>query len=124
MNNCLDHRVGLDVEVIPHRFVAQGGSVEGFGDEGDFDPVLVGAGIGVEVGDGQGDAVDGDGALGDHPLHHGGVEPDADSIAVGGIDRDDCADAVDVALDLVPVEGVADAEGVFEVDQIVGFPVA
>lgn len=72
----------------------------------------------VDVGEGEGDAVDADGALGRHELHKGGREPDRDAPLGGGLDPADGAEAVDVSLDEVSTEAVADLEGAFEIHPV------
>ena len=112
MDNGLDGCVRFDIHAIGSGAVLEIRSCERFGDQGDLDPLFVL----VQVRDGEGGAVDCDGAFGDHPFHVESRETDADAVFVRCGHAENGPYAVDVTLDLVSIETVSHAEGAFEVD--------
>lgn len=106
--------VGFDVAAGTGAEVAEGGAIEGGGDEGD------GEAIGSDGGEGEGYAVDGDGAFGDDATEEVGCGSDEFEFdaPVGGVvlDAGDAGLGVDVSLDEVAADVGVGTEGVFEVD--------
>ena len=100
----------------------QVGGVVGVGDDGDFDARQAG-GRSIKLRDGEGDAVDGDGALLDDVGRDVDGEVDGEApiggIAAGveGDEGDERAGGVDVTLDDMAAEGRAGGRGEFQVDQ-------
>lgn len=103
--------VHLEVDRVAGLLAAERGQVEGGGDEADGEVVR------ARVDHRQADAVDGDGALHDHVAGEVRGERDLHDLPVLGRRAcEDRAGAVDVALDDVSAEAVADGHGTFEVD--------
>lgn len=89
--------------------------MQGGGDEGDVEVA-----VGVDVGNGERDAIEGDRALGDEVL--GQIRRGAEGrppLGVG-VDRDTYGDAVDVAEHEMPVESVGQPQGPFDMDPLPG----
>ena len=111
--------VGLEVEVGADLAIAEGGAVEGFGDESDVEGVV------ADGGEGEADAVKSDRALGCEVVHQVGGRAEGDTpLAVGSVEGDDLGEAVDVALDEVAAEGLAGEERGFKVDRVAGLEAA
>src|SRR5207245_26344 len=93
----------------------QGGDGERVWDESDAEAVA------GDFDEGEADAVDGDGALVYHLLGEDGRarEPDDLPLALAA-PLGDAADAVDVPLDEMSAESVAETKGAFEVDAVAG----
>lgn len=105
--------VCLDVAARAGGEFGEGGAFEGCGDEGDGCGVV----FGVGVGDGEGDAVDGDAPFGDDGGHIVGVDGEGDAVVGGvGLDGGDGCHGVYMALDDVPAHEGGGCGGVFEVD--------
>ena len=110
----LGHDVELDVDRVARALVPERGDLGGVGDDGDGEAVV------VDGGHGEAHAVDGDRAL----LHHVAEEVGGDGDAQVGRGVDDDADRVDVALDEVAAEPVAEPHRALEVDRVAGLQVA
>ena len=108
--------VGLDVDQAAGGERVQAGGGVGVGDDGDFYDVA------VDGGDGEGDALDGDGTLGDDVLGEGVGKLKAEAPVGGwgggvdGVEGEEGGGAIDVALDDVSAQGRAGGSGEFEVD--------
>ena len=91
-----------------------------------------GDGVAVDGGDGKADAFDRDGAFGDHPLADGGGDADFEGPVGGlgvecgigggddGVEDEELAGAIDVALDDVAAERAAGGGGELEVEECAG----
>src|SRR5690349_13059294 len=109
----LGEDIGLDIDAVAGLDQAQGGHGEGVGDEHDGEP------LGLNVDQGEADAVDGDRSLGDEEWGPTRVEVEGEEVPLpfraalaerGG--------RVDVALDEVAAQAVADPQRPFEVDAV------
>ena len=81
--------------------------------------------FGSAAGDREGDAVDGGGTFGGEIAGDGGRRADGDAEGLAfRRDRDDLADAVDMAEDEVAAELVAEPEALFEIDAVAFGPAA
>jgi hypothetical protein len=107
--------VGFDVDAVADAEFGEGGFFEGGGDDGE------GEGAGADLGDGHGDAIDGDGALGDEEGRGFGGDLEGEAPVAGvGAEGGDGADGIDVALDKMAADEGVGAEGEFEVDAVAG----
>ena len=106
---------GLDAaaRAVANRETVERRALKGGRDQGDLE------GIRVDARDGEGDAIDRDGALWDGGIHDLGrcLERDA-SVAFGFGDPDDCRKPLDVPLHEVPAHQCVGADGMLKIDRV------
>ena len=115
----LGQHVGLDVDAVARPEGAEGGDGQGVGDQHHREAA------GGDVDERQADAVDGDRPLGDHQRRPGRVEGEGEELplAVGPAIAEG-GRGVDVPLDEVAAEPVADPQGPLQVHRVAGRAVA
>ncbi len=117
--NCFCEDVGFEVHGPAEWAAGEGGAVEGGGDEGHFKMIV------FYGGDGEADAVEGDGALRDDKFGEFGRGAEGQACFVGAVaPGEEFGDAVDVALDDMAIEAGCGQERALEMDFVAGAEVA